>query len=93
MPPKRVSKAKKEAETEPVISSSSDSDSDVAPIKSVITTASRVNNKRPTALVKFNSSDLNKNNNGLSDRLQLAQAINNLVFKGDAFTSALEQLH
>lgn len=93
MPPKRVIKAKKEVEVEPVVSSSSDSESvENTPPKSVLTTNTRTVTRKPVALVKFNSSDASKSG-VLSDRLQLAQAINNLVFKGDAFTTALEQIN
>lgn len=98
MPPRKTA-AKTTKKVEPVVSSSSESESEyenVKPTKSVksmvttVTTATAA--KRPVAMVKFNSSvDTDKSN--LSDRLQLAQAINNLVFKGDAFTNALEQLH
>lgn len=93
MPPKRGPKAKKDAEPEPVVLSNSDDESiDNTPPKSVLTLTSKVGVRKPVGLVKFNTLDASKSNN-LSDRLQLAQAINNLVFKGDAFTSALEQIN
>ena len=91
MPPKRAAKAQKVVEPEHVVSSNSDSESVVEAPKSVITTATRTAGRKPVALVKFNSETSKTSNT--SDRLHLAQAINNLVFKGDAFTSALEQLH
>ncbi len=91
MPPKRVLKPKAEPVPEPVIISS-DSDSEEVPAKSVMTSmTARTATRKPTALVKFNSDSTPSSS--LSDRLQLAQAINNLVYKGDAFTSALEQLN
>lgn len=89
MPPKRGPKAKKEIE--PEISSSDSESIEDKPAKSVVTVASKTVNKKPVALVKFNTDTLKTG--ATSDRLQLAQAINNLVFKGDAFTSALEQLN
>jgi hypothetical protein len=92
MPPKRAPRAKKDAEPEPIVMSSSDSESvDITPAKSVMTSASRLIGRKPVALVNFTNT--NSKTSNTSDRLQLAQAINNLVFKGDAFTSALEQLH
>lgn len=92
MPPKRVLKAKAETKEPEIVLSSSDSESDVVPVKSVITSNTRTTIRKPTALVNFSTIDMSKSSN-LSDRLQLAQAINNLVYKGDAFTNALEQLH
>jgi len=89
MPPKRVTKAK--SEPEPIVVSNSDNESEVFPVKSVVTTASRALAKKPSALVNFTTGPIKTHD--MSDRLQLAQAINNLVYKGDAFTSALEQLH
>lgn len=91
MPPKRKSAV--QTEIVPVLVSGVVYDNDSDNNKSVLTTktSKSVFVKKPVALVKFNN-DSCKPNLG-SDRLQLAHAINNLVFKGDAFTSALEQLH
>lgn len=56
-------------------------------VKDIEETSSSVSDKKEkksTTCVKVNTSD--------SDRLQLAQAINNLVCRGDSFISALENL-
>lgn len=93
MPPKRVTKAKM-VEPEPVATNSvySDNDSVVEDSKkSVMSSLTKATTKKPVALVKFTNE--NTKTSSSSDRLQLAQAINNLVFKGDSFTNALEQLH
>lgn len=52
----------------------------------VMESPKKVAPKKVQAMVKLNNGSDN------SDRLQLAQAINNLVFKGDAFVSALESI-
>jgi len=94
MPPKRATKVKKEVEPEPITTNSTYSDSDSVvedTKKSVVSSMTKTASKKPVALVKFNNESVKTSNT--SDRLQLAQAINNLVFKGDSFTNALEQLH
>lgn len=76
MPPKKAV-SKKEVVPEVVLSD----DESV-----IVESPKKVAPKKVQAMVKLNSSS------GDSDRLQLAQAINNLVFKGDAFVSALESI-
>jgi electron transfer flavoprotein alpha subunit len=66
--------------------SSSDSDAEVVLSKSTIKNTPKVR-----AFIKTTTSNTNSLTSG-SDRLQLAQAINNLVFKGSSFVEALNTL-
>lgn len=79
MPPKRAPVAKK---VQKPVSESEESDEEVEVTPVVQTqTVSHVKVTKPTVSVTYNPND--------SDRVQLAQAINNLTVKGEQFVSAL----
>ena len=77
MPPKKA--VKKEAPP-PTVDTDSSSDEESVRVETVKVESEKVTKTKPSVVVKYNAND--------NDRVQLAQAINNLTVKGEQFMEA-----